>query len=840
MMKKIVDDYDGARLSQGVTNPAGPSPSAPTEPSGPIGNQPEVPGPGKPQALLAPPPYHYSHSFDGETEQGAFSRLHDYWRSARKHLWLILGIIVIVTTVVALYMARQPDIYEAHARIQVDLEGVNPVVGSLKSNAFIFSAPTDDPTYFNTQMQILSSDGLLGRVVKTLDLEHNPLFVNPQSVQSRSTWESLKRMVGLGNKDSEAEKNRVLERLARADSLAPATSRENVVEINHLAPYVSSLQRRLSVKQVNETRLIDVRLTHGDPQLAAKIINAIADAFVYSNLERKTETSDRAGDFLQKRVIELQTEIRGSEERLINYAKNHQILSLDASQNTVVDRLAGLNRQLLEAENERKLAEAAYRASLAPGAADALAEDTAKQAVDAEAKLMDLRAKRAELLIEYTEKIPDVRQIDEQIAVLERAAKESRSRAIVVVTTNLATRYRQAQAREQSLRAAFNQQRSETLTQNEAAVNYRIIQQEIETNKGLLDGLLQRSKENDVILAGTPNNIHVVDYATVPLNPVGPRRLQLVFLALLLSLLFGIAVANYLEYLDDSIHSSDDVEQLLHLPALAVIPAIGGAARHRLFSTVTALQKRNGNSSHPELLLEAEARSPLAEAYRHLRTSILLSSAGGAPQTLLVTSSQPAEGKTTTAVNTALILQQTGASVLIIDADMRRPRLHSIFGLNNRLGLSTILASKMSESDMLDMIEQHKESGVYVLTCGTIPPNPAELIGSESMHRLVALLKSKFTHIVIDSPPVASFTDSVLISSLVDGVLLVVHGDHSSRIMVRRSRQVLQDVGAKIFGVVLNSVKLRRNDYYYYKYYIDSNHYKTEEHASSTSVLGIK
>ena len=809
-------------------------------PSEPIENKPEahelqtvfdiwssVKGLAKPKD--AAPQYHYSYNSEDQREEGAYSRLHDYLRSARKHFWLILGLVAVITTLVAFYVARQPDVYEAQAHIQVDLEASNPVLGSIKSNAFILNAPSQDPTYFNTQMQILSSAGLLGRVVKTLDLEHNREFTNPQSVEGRSTWEGLKRTAGFGNKSDDQQTT--VERLG-TDSLAPATSREDLAEINRLSPYVETLQSRLSVKQINETRLIEIRFKHPAPQVSANILNAIADAFVYSNLERKTENSDRAGDFLQKRIVELQTEIRSSEERLNNYAKNHQIISLDASQNTVVDRLSGLNKQLLEAENDRKLAEAAYRASQAPGAAEALADSQARQASEADTKLVELRQKRAELLVEYTEKVPQVKEIDDQIAVLVKQAEESRGRAAAIVTTNLATRYRESLAREQALSTSFDQQRAETLTQNEAAVNYRIIEQEIATNKGLLDGLLQRAKENDVVMAGTPNNIHVVDYATVPKSPVGPNRVQGLGFAALIAFVVGIALARYLDYLDDSIHSSDDVEKMLHLPALAVIPAIGSSTRRRLLSTVTALQLRSGSEAHPELLLSADARSVLSEAYRHLRTSILLSSAGGAPQSLLVTSSQPAEGKTTTAINTALILEQTGASVVVLDADMRRPRLHTIFGMDNDRGLSTILASKMSDTEMLDVIKKHEASGVHVLTSGTVPPNPAELIGSETMERLMKVLKSKFTHIVFDSPPIASFTDSVLISSLVDGVLLVVHGDHTSRGIVRRSRQMLQDVGARVFGVVLNNVKLRKDDYYYYRYY--RNHYsKSEEQVTS-------
>ena len=763
---------------------------------------------------------------------GGYARLREYWRSIRKHIWLVIGVIAIVTMLAIVYMARQPDIYEARARVQVDLEVNNPALGSLKGNSVILNTPYQDPTYFNTQLQILSSTGLLSRVVKTLDLEHNQAFLNPQSFNKRSTWESIKRMFGFGSKSQEQGQAPKIDDTLLVDKTVLA-GRDNLAEVNRLAPYVESLQAGLSVKEINNTRIIEVRYRHLDPEVATKVLNTVVDTFAQSNLEIKTETSSSAGDFLQRRIASLQSEIRTGEERLINYAKNHQILSLDASQNTVVERLSGLNKQLLEAQNDRKLAEAAYRAGSRPEAAAALAEGNNKQTTDNESKITELKQKRAQLLLEYTEKYPEVKDIDEQIAILERHARETRSRATSVVTTNLETAYRQALAREQALQADFNKQRSETLTQNEAAVNYRILQQEIETNKSLLDGLLQRAKENDVVLAGTPNNIHVLDYAPKPKAPVGPRRMQGVFLASLISLIFSIALARYLDYLDDSVRTVEDVEKTLRLPSLAVIPSISSLSKRRLLRNVNALQKRNGNDQSELLLSHSDGRSPLAEAYRQLRTSVLLSSAGGAPKTLLVTSSQPAEGKTTTAVNTATILAQTGASVLLIDADMRRPRLHTIFDLSNRAGLSTILASKMSEAEMLLLVEQHEDSGLSVLTSGPIPPNPAELLGSEQMRRLIAALETTFTHVIIDSPPVASFTDGVLLSSLADGVLLVVHGGRASRAIVRRARQLLQDVGAKVFGVVLNNVNMHSDDYYYYRHYY--SHYYTKDEADANT-----
>ncbi len=489
------------------------------------------------------------------------------------------------------------------------------------------------------------------------------------------------------------------------------------------------------------------------------------------------------------------------------------------------------------AENERKLAEAAYKASLQPGAAEALAEggngdkevpSATRLSTEAGLKLAELKQKRAELLVENKEKWPAVKEIDNQIAVIEKQMSDTRTRATTIVTTNLATRYHQALAAEEALRKAYEQQRAETLTQNEAAVNYRLIQQEIETNKTLLDGLLQRTKENDVVMAGTPNNIRIVDYAIAQKRPVAPKRTLITGLSLLLSLGCGVGLAFLLEYLDDSVRSTEDVENFLHLPSVAVIPQIGKAKTKRLRSRAAknALISTNGNSARPDVLLTgSEKHSPMAEAYRHLRTSILLSTAGRPHRTLLITSSMPSEGKTTTAVNTAISLAQTGAKVLIVDADMRRPRIHSIFNLRNDRGLSSLLSREASDTEVSSAIQHDEESGLFVLTSGPLPPNPAELLGSEQMLKLIATVTPSFTHVVIDSPPIAAFTDGVLIATMVDGVLLVVHSGKSSRKVVARARKLLVDVGARIIGVVLNKVEAAgSNSYYYYSGYYQ--HYR--------------
>jgi uncharacterized protein involved in exopolysaccharide biosynthesis len=340
--------------------------------------------------------------------------LRDYMQAVRKHLWLVAGLTLLVTMVTVIYLARQPDIFLSQALVQIDVEEINPALANNKNNSVIVNNTANDPAYFNTQLRILTSYGLLSRVVKTLDLENNQAFTNPKSVQTRSTWQNMLRMIGLGKKqkpgEAEGAKNKLpvvtvaktaaasgipagqTGQLSQSTLTGPATLMDNLGETERYAPLVKSLTEDLQIEPVVErrmgygrdtTRLIEIRYKHPDPRLAARIANTVADTLALTNLERKADKSVSTGEFLQKRIAELQMQIRNGEERLLNYAKSNQIISLDASQNTVVDRLTGLNRQLLEAENERKLAESAWQAARSPGAAMALAEETvSKQTAD--------------------------------------------------------------------------------------------------------------------------------------------------------------------------------------------------------------------------------------------------------------------------------------------------------------------------------------------------------------------------------------------------------------------------------------------------------------------------
>jgi capsular exopolysaccharide synthesis family protein len=785
-----------------------------------------------------------------ETGQDGFQML-DYWRAIRKRLWLVIGIAVLMTTLAAIYMARKPNIYMARARVQVDNEQNNPDLVTTERQRPI-SNP--DPSYFNTQLQLLWSESLLRRAIKEHNLDNNPEFQRAKNDLNTSTWRSMLRSIGLASSDKSGQAKTA--ELEADSSLATA---DEIAEAVRLTPYVELIRRNLEIEPVREsratvkdTRLIDISFYNTSPELAAFVVNAVAETFTVSNQEKRSGTSRKTNDFLQERIANLQSEIKSDEDKLVELTQKEGILKTGENDDAtiVLQRLAGLNKALLEAENDRKNAEADYlTVSNSPDKVKALAEDkvgrfTTEQENNIRAlqsdtlkKIAELRQMRAMKLEEFQEGAPEIREYDAQIKSLEDSIDKAvaqfrnqvenyRGRAAKDLLENLRTKYLQAKDKEDKIRTDFNKQYNEAQGQNQGAVNIKLLQQNIDTNKGFLDNLRKQVSGNDIASQGSDNNISVIEIAIPPDLPVAPRRLMTVMAALLLSTLFGMGLALVMEYLDDTINSTEEIEQYLQLPALAAIPRIDSLQKRKLL-LVGGDNEESEDFLGSELLIRADSRSSLAEAYRHLRTSILLSTAGHAPKSLLITSSLPSEGKTTTATNTAISLAQTGSRVLIIDADMRRPRLHSIFNISNGEGLSTLLSSELTGDEIDAVVKQDEKSKLFLLPSGPIPPNPAELIGSEQMANLLKMLQTRFTHIVVDSPPIASFTDGVLVASMVDGVILVVHAGKSSKQVVRRSRQLLNEIGAKIFGVVLNNVNLSTQDnYYYYQSYYHRGNYR--------------
>src|SRR5947208_12777602 len=381
------------------------------------------------------------------------------------------------------------------------------------------------------------------------------------------------------------------------------------------------------------------------------------------------------------------------------------------------------------------------------------------------------------------------------------------------------SRYKAAEGIEKSLAQAYSQANGVSTAQIQHELELAAMTQNLTSDEQYLNTLNQKERELKATGADKGTNVSVVSYSRLPHEPTGPPRTRNILLALALALLAGIGLAFLLDFLDDTVKSLDDVDRYIHLPTLALIPAARSDKRLRDGDAPAA-------GASPALAMVQDVRSHVAESYRHLRTSLLLSSAGQAPKTILVTSSQPSEGKTTTAINTAFMLAQTGAQVLIIDCDLRRPRLHTHFNLSNARGLTNCLSGELDDLESLIQTYE-KQPNLKLLPSGPIPPNPAELLGSDEMRQLLTTLSQKFTHIIVDSPPAISFTDASILSTFVDGVILVVHGGRSSRAVVRRAKQQLLDVGAHIFGVVLNNVKMESHDSYYAGYagYYQSEYY---------------
>lgn len=736
--------------------------------------------------------------------------LRDYLFIVLKRKWLILSLVLVITSLVTIQSFRSPSIYEGETTIRIEQ---NPT-SVLQTKEIVINAQ-NDPNFWGTQLKLLENPALARQVVLTLDLQHNPAFFGGQT--QGGIFASLRRIFSKQERVSEPPVSPGLIVVGESQVTGGALTAEQLAE---LEPYEDAIIAGEIIEAVDGTNLVKIKFIHSDPLLAQNIANTLAEVFVNNNLERSTLGSTKAGDLLAKEIANLQTRIKHDQEAQFNYAKNHNLpLTADAGGNLEAARLATLSGQLLQAENERKNFQAQFEAAKREADPFSIPDVNASARVE---KLRDrisaLNEKREALLMVYTTEWPEVKKINAQLKGLEVELSKAPSE----IVTSMQRKYEAAAQRENLLRRSYEQQKGTTTQQTRDQIDLIAITRELETNKQYLNTLLQRQRELQVTNGDKSNEVSIATPSRLPKEPIGPSRFRNIFIAFLLSLMAGVGLAFLLDFLDDTVKSVEDVDRYLHLPALALIPSnrdrgrlleIGGVASTAPPADTTALA------------MISDARSPIAESYRHLRTSLLLSSAGQPPRTILVTSSQPSEGKTTTAVNTAFMLAQTGAEILIVDCDLRRPRLQEHFKASNSKGLTNWLSG---ETDIDALIQVHdKQPNLKFLTSGPVPPNPAELLGSDEMRKLLAILGEKFAHIIIDSPPAISFTDASILSTMVDGVVLVVHGGRSSRAVVRRAKQQLLDVGAHIFGVVLNNVKLETQDYYYSGYY--SGYYTESE-----------
>ncbi len=689
------------------------------------------------------------------------SALRQYLRIAVRWRYVILGIVatcVLLGLVVTLLMTPK---YMATATIEISREADK--VTDLQSVER--EASVSDQEFYQTQYGLLRSRSLSERVATQLRLIDDPKFFELFGISGDNV--AFEQVNGQYSGAGRAERRRIAGEV---------------------------LRRNLTISPTRLSRLVDISFTSPDANLSAKVANAWSENFIQTNLERKVQATSYGRNLLQRQLGQLKERLDQSQRQLVDYASAQRIINLPAQSNSngttsersiVVDDLAALNAALSQATADRIQAEAHYREA---GAAGSSTEALRNQAINT------LRQKRAELAADYQRLMtqfepgyPAAKAIQSQITQIDRSIAREESR----VSGSIEADFRQAEGREQALKTKVEQLKSSYLDLRRRSIQYNIYQQEVDTNRALYDGVLQRFKEIGVAGSVGVNNISVVDTADLPQKPSSPRLLVNLALALLAGLLISVATAFALEQIDEAIADPGEIERRLGLPLLGMVPKVEGATPQE------ALRDR---------------KSEMVDAFLAINTNLGFTTEHGVPRSIAVTSTRPAEGKSTTALALATMLARAHRNVILVDGDMRSPSVHYFGGVSHDNGLSNFLTG---EDNIASLIFPMTDLGFMAMSAGPIPPNAAELLTGNRLALLISRLLESYDHVVIDSPPVMGLADAPLIASKVEGVVYAVesHGIRSSLVKTALAR--LTSTNAHIVGGVLTKFEARKAHYGY-------------------------
>ena len=745
-------------------------------------------------------------SYDMESRYGRSEsvKLRKLWTIVRKRLWLVIGIACVATTLSAIDEYRNKPLYQATASIEIGRESGAHV----KQNDVFIEEEDALFVTMNTAEILLRSQPLLEDVVVQLQLDKNPKFFDVTT--RKSLRESLSSIAGRVKGASVPPAPVVFTATAVQSKLSENRS---PAEIERLSPYVGIIDGSLRVRPITDTRVMTIAFTHTDPLLAAGVANAVAQRFVETSYAKKIQKFTSSSEWLDRSTRELKAKVEHAEQALADYTKTNNIYGVDGKESLITEKLSKLYDQVTRAETDRILKESLHQ-QVIEGKITQIPEAFADaQTVELQKALGDLSVKAAELSVTYGPKYPQMAEINQQMQTIRDQIAASRN----LLEQKLRADYDRAVRDESALTAVLTTAKNEAGKENQNAIQYSLLKQDVDTTKALYTDFLQKTSQAYLEVAQQESNVRVISPAAVPKGQLDQHRQRTILFSLLLSLVGGVGLAWLLDRLDDSLRNIDDVTQFTHLPALAVIPAIGAGKRKKAAFAATnlALNKPFSEGIPRARLMEFDGKSSAAEAYRALRTGLLLSGTGTPPKTILITSVRSSEGKTTTATNIAISLAQLGGSVLLVDCDLRKPSAHIAFGLSHVPGLSTYLA----QNGEIDAMTHNPTDHLHLITAGPTPPNPAELLSSGKMKRFIEQMASRYDHVVIDSPPIGSVTDPAILSTMVDGVILVVRAGLNSRNAVQRACNELTAVGARIFGIVLNNANMKRDGYADYQYY---------------------
>jgi polysaccharide biosynthesis transport protein len=659
----------------------------------------------------------------------------------------------------------QPRIYEAFGRIQVR---------SGSSNEYRVSAvpgySNDTASKMLTEIAILQSDSLMLTVARQMDLSNNPAFLEAKGPVPHTSLDD--------------------------DMVRQST--------------VHRLQSNLNISLVPKTDIIRISYNSKSPKLAADVVNKVIAAYIQRSYETRFASTQRVSQWLSSQLDDLKQQVQASQERMMDLQRRLGILGFDPSHNQISSSLDDLSKAAGSAKIARIIAESRYRMlnGMSPDAIEGSIEMTPGTSP---AELNVLRGQIAGARANYAQmestmgpNHPQAKALKAQIDELAKEIDVEQKRLLLQAKQN----YIVARTNEEQTNAALEKQKSDAYKLTDDEVEYTLRQREFESNRTLYEGLLQRLRTAGVQAGLESLEIDVVDQALPPTAPMLKPQSTIILSTLVFSLLGGVIIAFLLESLDTGLRSVAEIESITELPSLAVVPRSRRLPTDELGTITTA--QRNIN-------VLAQPKSQFAEAFRSLRTALLLSSTRHPPKFILFTSATPSEGKTTTASNLACILAQGDGRVLLIDADLRRPNMHHRFGLNGKVGLTTLLSGTTTLNESVQQIPEIPN--LDVLSSGPVPPFPTEMLSSEAMDNLLRHCGELYTHVVIDSPPILSVTDGVILAHEADAVVLVVRHGKSSKHVVRRARDLLLRSGAPITGIVLNAVDLNSPEYYgYYGY----------------------
>jgi len=713
----------------------------------------------------------------------------------RKRKWVIIATAVVMLTLASLVSVRTKPQYDAIARIALGRED-NGNLGFKDAQGGNDAIDYDYTVSMDTQSKILQSDRIALEVIKNLRLDQNPMFAGGLALPP-----------------------------PKVDSVSVQP-----VDRGREAALLGSFHGAMQVKSVRNTRIIEITFRSPDPALAATIANDIIATYIEDNYRTHYESTMQASDWLAKQISDLQQRVETSQEKLVRYQRDNGMLGIDEKQNIITQKLDDLNKGFTEAQADRITKQAAYETAKV-GKLDQVPE-SAGLGSSLRQQEATLRTQYAQLTTTFGPNYPKTLELKNQIDQIERSIQAEDQRGLKALETSFTA----AQAREAMLGRALEQQKLEANQLNEKAIEYSILKRDLDANRTLYEGLLQKLKEAGVAAGLRSTNIRIVDNARVPTFPVVPNTTRNLRISLLGGLLAGIILALLLEAVDTTVRTPGDAQSLTGLPSLGFIPhsnLLGGLSRssQRIRAALPAISSPDPSA----LVTQIRPNSEVAESFRSLRTSILLSSAARQPRMIMFTSPMPQEGKTTTCVNMAIVLAQRGGKILLVDADLRRPGIHRAFGLSNSTGLSSVLAG-------LDSLENavqgySSQSNLFILPTGPIPPYPAELLGSNRMQELLEKLRLSYDQVILDSPPVNLVTDPAVLSPLMDAVLLVVRSGKTSKSALRHAQEQLQQIKAPLTGIVVNDTQLHSVDYHYRYYYgrKEPGYYSAEEQREKIS-----